>query len=112
MISPTHYQRLLQLLAEGDASFYGSLSVELGGVPEAARIKIGDLFVGVGTSQAVWYEILEPMRSGSLFVRCFSAMNKRGEYDRVKPGSLTAAVTRELFERARTNGFRTVRRFH
>lgn len=112
MISPTHYQRLLQLLADGDLSFYGSLSADLSSVPEPERIKIGDLFVGVNTSQAVWYEVLEPLRRGSLFVRCFSATNRRGEYDRVKLGSLSATVTRELFERARTNGFRTVRRLH
>lgn len=111
MISPTNYQRLLQLLADGDLSFYGSLSVELGSVPEADRVKIGDRFVGVGTSQAVWYEVLEPLRRGSFFVRCFSAAMKRGEYDRVRPASLTATVSAELFERARVNGFRSVRPF-
>lgn len=110
MLSPTHFQGLLQHLAEGDLTLYGTLSVELGEVPKASRIKIGDLFVGVNTRQSVWYEALEPAKRGSLFVRSYSWAFKRGEYDRVQVAALTATVTRELFERAKANGFRTIRR--
>jgi hypothetical protein len=111
VLSSTHFQLLLERLAEGDLSFYGALSENLGDVP--AHIAIGDLFIGAGSGPIImWYEALEPSREGTVFVRYYSRVIKRGDYDRVGLNALAASVTRGLFDRARANGFRTIRRYN
>lgn len=104
----THFQDVLHHLAEGDLAFYGALCQALCDVP--ASIEVGDLFVATGSNQLIWYEVLEVPRQGRVFVRCYSRILKRGEYDCVSLEALSASVTRGLFERARAHGFRTVRR--
>lgn len=74
-----------------------------------ARVQTGDVCVRPLTSQLVWYEIMGNECDGLVLVRAYSRVLKHGEYDYVAPRELAARVPRWLFERARTQGFRTVR---
>lgn len=94
-------------LAEGDLLFYGEISAALAKVP--SRIQAGDVYITPFTSQIVWYEVLGDECEGQVLVRAYSRSLKQGEYDYVAPSHLVARVTRRLFERARAQGFRTVR---
>ena len=60
-------------------------------------------------SQLVWYEVLDAESGGHVLVRAYSRTLKRGEYDYVSPTQLATRVSRWLFERAKVQGFRTVR---
>lgn len=73
------------------------------------EVEAGDVFLTAGTSQLVWYEVLDAECQAQLFVRAYSRSLKAGEYDYVTPRQLVARVSRWLFERARVHGFRTVR---
>lgn len=95
-------------LAEGDLAFYGALSKSVGDIP--ANVVVGDLFVATWANQVVWYEVIAPPEHGRVFVRLYSRIFQGGDYDHVSLDLLTASVTRDLFERARAHGFRTVRR--
>lgn len=61
------------------------------------------------SAQLNWYETLETPQRGKVFVRVYSRIFTRGDYDRVPIELLAARVSRRLFERARAHGFRTVR---
>lgn len=67
------------------------------------------MYVTPFTSQIVWYEVLGDEFEGQVLVRAYSRSLKQGEYDYVAPTDLAVRVTRRLFERARVQGFRTVR---
>jgi hypothetical protein len=98
----------VELLAEGDLALFGEISQDVEDVP--AEVTVGEKYVSCG-GHVNWYVILEPPREGCVFVRVFSFVFRRGDYDNVSVGCLAARVSPRLFERARANGFRSIRAF-
>jgi hypothetical protein len=105
------FQRVVKQLVEGDLSLFAEISQDVAFVPSS--VVAGDLFVASnGTASCNWYEVIEPALDDLVFVRLFSWAFRQGEYDHVELDHLAARVTRRLFERARANGFRSVRLFN
>lgn len=98
----------MEQLAEGDLSLFGEISQDLRDVP--SEVTVGELYVSC-EGQVNWYEVLEPAHEGRVFVRVFSVVFRRGDYDRVRVDRLVALVSPRLFHRAKANGFRSIRAF-
>jgi len=98
----------VQQLAEGDLVLLGEISQDIEDVP--SEVSVGELYVSC-EGYVNWYEILEPPVDGSVLVRLFSIAFRRGEYDRVSLERLVARVSPKLFQRAKANGFKSIRAF-